>query len=430
MSKPATITAVKGFRDVLPEESVRWQALETTAARIFGSYGFGDIRLPVLERAELFARSLGETTDVVEKEMYSFPDRDETVVTRRPEATASVVRAYVESGMSRREPVSRLWYAGPMFRRERPQKGRYRQFQQIGVEMLGRADALADAELLTMLNDYLVAVAVPDVHLELNSLGDQTCRPVYRERLQAFGREHLAELCPDCHRRIERNPLRLLDCKVPTCRAVMQNAPVMLDHLCDACRAHFDEVRALLEREGVPYGLNTRLVRGLDYYCRTAFEVIAGGLGAQNAVGGGGRYDGLVAALGGGDVPGTGFALGVDRIAMLLEAAETPAPVAVILPLDERATAPALDVATRLRREGLQVIVEAAGRTMKSLLRAADRQRAGVAVIIGEDELRAGRATIRNLVRREDRPQVLPLDAPGPELARLVRREAESETLT
>jgi histidyl-tRNA synthetase len=430
MSKPANITAVKGFRDVLPDEALRWQALETAAARIFGSYGFGDIRLPVLERAELFARSLGETTDVVEKEMYSFPDRDETVVTLRPEATASVVRAYVESGMARREPVSRLWYAGPMFRRERPQKGRYRQFQQIGVEMLGRADALADAELLTMLNDYLVAVAVPDVHLELNSLGDQTCRPVYRERLQAFGREHLAELCPDCHRRIDRNPLRLLDCKVPTCRAVMQNAPVMLDHLCDACRAHFDEVRALLDREGVPYGLNTRLVRGLDYYCRTAFEVIAGGLGAQNAVGGGGRYDGLVAALGGGDVPGTGFALGVDRLAMLMPASELAPPAAVILPLDERAAGPAFDVATRLRREGVHVIVEAAGRSMKSLLRAADRQRAGVAIIIGEDELRTGRATIRNLVRREDRPQALPLDAPGAELARQIRNEAGSETLT
>lgn len=434
MSKPATITAVKGFRDVLPDEGIRWQALEAAAARIFGSYGFGDIRLPVLERAELFARSLGETTDVVEKEMYSFPDRDETLVTLRPEATASVVRAYVESGMGKREPVSRLWYAGPMFRRERPQKGRYRQFQQIGVEMLGRSDALADAELLTMLSDYLIAVRVPDIRLELNSLGDHVCRPVYRERLQAFGREHLAELCPDCHRRIERNPLRLLDCKVPGCRTVMQDAPVMLDHLCDPCRTHFDEVRALLDREGVPYSLNTRLVRGLDYYCRTAFEVIAGGLGAQNAVGGGGRYDGLVAALGGGDVPGTGFALGVDRLAMLLDATDAPAPVAVILPLDDRATGPALDVATRLRREGLYVIVEAAGRSMKSLLRSADRQRAGVAVIIGEDELRTGRATIRNLVRREDRPQALSLDAPGPELARQVRDEAgtevRSETLT
>jgi histidyl-tRNA synthetase len=432
MTKPATITAIKGFRDVLPDESVRWQALETAAARIFGSYGFGDVRLPVLERAELFARSLGETTDVVEKEMYSFPDRDETIVTLRPEATASVVRAYVESGIGKREPVSRFWYAGPMFRRERPQKGRYRQFQQIGVEMLGRSDALADAELLTMLSDYLAAVAVPDVTLELNSLGDHVCRPVYRERLQAFGREHLAELCQDCHRRIERNPLRLLDCKVPACRAVMQNAPVMLDHLCAPCREHFDEVRALLDRERVAYTLNTRLVRGLDYYCRTAFEVIAGGLGAQNAVGGGGRYDGLVAALGGGDVPGTGFALGVDRLAMLLEStdAQAPPPAAVILPLDPRAVGPALDIATRLRREGVGVIVEAAGRSLKSLLRAADRQRAAVAIILGEDELRTGRATIRNLVRREDRPQALALDAPGPELARHVRSEAGSETLT
>ncbi len=428
MSKPAPITAVKGFRDVLPDESVRWQALEAAAARIFAAYGFGDIRLPVLERAELFARSLGETTDVVEKEMYSFPDRDETIVTLRPEATASVVRAYVEAGLAKREPVSRLWYAGPMFRRERPQKGRYRQFQQIGVEMLGRSDAVADAELLIMLSDYLAAVRVPDVQLEINSLGDHTCRPAYRERLQAFGRAHLDALCADCHRRIERNPLRLLDCKVPGCRTVMADAPVMLDHLCDGCRTHFDEVRSLLDREGVVYTLNTRMVRGLDYYCRTAFEVIAGGLGAQNAVGGGGRYDGLVAALGGGDVPGVGFALGVDRLAMLLDTVEPPAPVAIVLPLDERAVGPAVDVTTRLRREGIGVVLEPAGRSMKALLRAADRQRATLAIIIGEDELRAGRATIRNLVRREDRPQSLALDAPGPELARQVRAESETPT--
>ena len=422
MSVPDTIAAVKGFRDVLPDESRRWRAFEEAAERLFTRYGFGEIRLPVVERTELFARSLGETTDIVEKEMYCFADRDGTSLTLRPEATASVARAYLEGSLGHTDPQARLFYIGPMFRRERPQRGRYRQFYQIGAEVLGRDDPLADAELLLLLAGYLERVGAGEARLELNSLGDAACRPVYRERLRKFGERHLAVLCPDCHRRLERNPLRLLDCKVEACRRVMADAPVMRDSLCAACAAHLGQLRALLDQEGVPYVMNFRIVRGLDYYRRTAFEVVAEGLGAQNAVGAGGRYDGLVAALGGPDVPGVGFALGLDRLALVASAGSVSSgPAAVILPLEERAVGPALALATRLRRQGLWVGLEPAGRSLKALLRSADRQGARLAVILGEDELRAGQATVRDLVRREDRRHALTLDAPGPELARAVQ---------
>jgi histidyl-tRNA synthetase len=422
MPKPTPITAVKGFRDVLPDESDRWRGLEDAALRLFGRYGFGEVRLPIVERTDLFARAIGETTDIVEKEMYSFLDRDDTSLTLRPEATASVVRAYLETGLANRDPQARLAYRGPMFRRERPQKGRYRQFHQIGVEVLGRDDALVDAELLVMLMEYLTFVGARDTRLELNSLGDATCRPVYRERLRAFGDSHRSALCADCHRRLERNPLRLLDCKVPECRAVMAAAPVMRESLCAACREHYDAVRALLRAARIDFDEAPRLVRGLDYYCRTAFEVVSGGLGAQNAVGGGGRYDGLVAALGGPDVPGVGFALGLERLAMVTAPAEAAAGiVAVVLPLEARAVEPALSLATRLRQQDVCVTVEAPGRSLKALLRGADRRGARFAVIIGGDELATGRATVRDLHVHADLKDALPIDASADVLATTLR---------
>ena len=428
MPKAPLIPIVKGFHDILPGESRLWGELEELAVTVFGRYGFGEIRLPILERAELFARSLGDTTDVVEKEMYSFADRDGSVITLRPEATASVVRAYVEGGLVNTDPAARLFYRGPMFRRERPQRGRYRQFHQLGAEMLGREDPLADAELLVMMTDYLDAAAAADVRLELNSVGDTTCRPVYRERLQEFGRAHLDGLCPDCHQRLQRNPLRLLDCKVKQCREIMARAPVISQSLCEPCRGHFDAVRALLDGEGVAYVINPRLVRGLDYYCRTAFEVVAEGLGAQNAVGGGGRYDGLVAALGGPDVPGIGFALGLERLAMIVRRDERAQAAAwtVVLPLEERGMPPALALARRLRRGGLPVLLEAPGRSLKTLLRAADKRGARLAIIIGEEELQQGRATLRDLVRREDRRHALALDG-GEEVVDMVRAMVGAE---
>lgn len=427
MTKSAAIAGVKGFRDILPPDSATWAALERTAGEVFGRYGFGEIRLAVMERSDLFARSLGETTDIVEKEMYSFEDRDGTWLTLRPEATAGVVRSYVESGLVHRDPGARLWYAGPMFRRERPQKGRFRQFYQIGAEAFGRQDPVVDAEILEMLATYLSAVGVQQARLEVNSLGDATCRPLFRERLSAFARAHLDGLCPDCHRRLERNPLRLLDCKVEGCRAIMERAPVPGDTLCDPCKEHFATVRNLLDQQRVPYVVSPRLVRGLDYYCRTAFEVIAEGLGSQNAVGGGGRYDGLVAAIGGPDVSGVGFAIGLDRLAMILEgqrSAPSVSPLAVVLPLLDAAVAPAFGLTTRLRAAGLVVALEPAGRSLKALMRAADRQRARLAIIIGDEELRAGRATIRDLVKHEDRRQALALDADGDALLAALQSSA------
>jgi len=269
--------APEGTRDITPDQVVLWNRLERAARETFSRFGYEEVRTPIFEYTSLFYKSSGETTDIVEKEMYSFADRDETGLTLRPEATAGVVRAYLESGLAQSDPSARLYYRGPMFRRERPQRGRYRQFYQIGAEVLGRDDPLADAELLVMLDRYLAGVGARATRLELNSVGDRVCRPVYRERLREFGRAHLAGLCPDCHRRLERNPLRMLDCKVESCQEIMARAPVAADSLCEGCRAHLAQVRGLLEQERVAYAMNPRLVRGLDYYCRTAFEVVGAG---------------------------------------------------------------------------------------------------------------------------------------------------------
>ncbi|MGH7786069.1 MAG: histidine--tRNA ligase, partial [Candidatus Binatia bacterium] len=312
------IPSVKGFHDVLPGESARWAGLEAQARAVFAQYNFHEIRLPIVERAELFRRSVGATSDIVEKEMYAFEDRDGTPLTLRPEGTASVVRAYVEHALHASEPVSKLFYFGPMFRRERPQKGRLRQFSQIGAELLGRDDPAADAEILLLLHDLLADFGIAGAEVQINTLGCHTCRPAYREALVAWGRAHLDALCDECRRRLETNPLRLLDCKSPGCLALRETAPRMVDHACADCREHFARVRALLAGQGVEPRLAPYMVRGLDYYCRTAFEIVAPGLGAQNAIGGGGRYDGLVKDLGGPEVAGVGFALGVERLAIVL----------------------------------------------------------------------------------------------------------------
>src|SRR5574341_296290 len=328
------ITSIKGFADILPGEVEIWQAVEAAARRVFSAYHFSEIRIPILEKTELFSRSIGETTDIVEKEMYTFEDRDPRAagttepakLTLRPEGTAGVVRAYVESEMYKVEPARKLYYLGPMFRRERPQKGRMRQFHQIGAEALGRADPFIDAEILLLLRDFFSALGLTAPALQLNSLGDSQCRPEYRETLLAFlkQREHL--LCANCRRRIDRNPLRALDCKEAGCIAATKDAPSILDHLCAACREHFATVPRLLRDTGVKYTLNPRMVRGLEYYCRTTFEWTTTQLGSQSAVAAGGRYDGLIQELGGPAIPGVGFALGVERLTMLMGLQESAAP--------------------------------------------------------------------------------------------------------
>ncbi len=418
-----TIHGVKGFHDVVPPQSERFTAIEGRLRAVLATYNYGEIRTPIAERTELFARSLGETTDIVEKEMYSFDDRDGTSLTLRPEGTAAVVRAAIEAGLAQRDQVAKLYYLGPMFRRERPQKGRTRQFHQLGAEVIGRDDPLADAEVVTLLVDCLRAAGLASSELVLNSLGDETCRPAYRAALTAYGRTHLDALCPNCRQRLERNPLRLLDCKEDGCRRVMADAPLVSEHLCEPCRAHFAEVERLLRAADVGFRIEPRLVRGLDYYVRTAFEVVAGNLGAQNAVGGGGRYDGLVAELGGPPLPGIGFAIGLERLLMATEA-ETftpPAPEVDVIPLSVDATPTAVRLARRLRDLGMRCELEAAGRSLKSAMRRADKLAARFAVLIGEDELRAGRATVRDMQRQADHRLALAVDDSGPALAETLR---------
>jgi histidyl-tRNA synthetase len=417
------IAAVRGFRDILPEESAVWQRMETQARASFAAYGFSEIILPVIEKTELFARAIGETTDIVEKEMYTFTDRDESSLTLRPEGTASVIRAYIEHSLSHREPVSKLFYIGPMFRRERPQKGRYRQFHQIGAEILGRDDPLIDAELLLMLNDFFTALRL-EVAVEVNSLGCAVCRPRYRESLRAFGESKLSELCENCHARLHRNPLRLLDCKEAGCRQATAAAPALTDFLCGPCRDHFTRVQASLRQENVAFALNPRLVRGLDYYCRTSFEVIAQGLGSQNAVCGGGRYDGLVEQLGGPAVPGIGFAIGVERLVMLLQAQEhdlSPAPDLFIVPLGEAAESQAFAVARRLRQGGHRVELESGSRGLKAQMRRADKLGARYVLILGENELAAGKGTVRDMQAKSDRPTAIDLALPAQAMIEAIR---------
>jgi histidyl-tRNA synthetase len=430
MVKPAQITAVKGFRDILPDESARWRLLETEAFEVFARYSFEEIRLPMAEKTELFARSIGAATDIVEKEMYTFTDRGGTSITLRPEATASVVRAAIEHGLVGQERERRFFYCGPMFRRERPQKGRFRQFYQIGAEVLGRDDPVVDAEVIVLLRDLLERVGAGGAKFEINSLGDGRCRPAYREQLHGFAAERRERLCRNCQQRLERNTLRILDCKEEQCRKELVTAPLMVDHLCQPCADHLASVQRLLDASGVSVEVNPRIVRGLDYYCRTAFEITAEGLGSQNAVGGGGRYDDLVAALGGPPVAGIGFAIGVERLAMVTEgiSASAGGPEVFIAPLGEEALTRGLVVATGLRGAGSRVELASGGKSLRTLMRRADRAGARHVLIIGADELSSGRGTVRDMERKTDHPLSVDLGAAGAELAAQIARLGDVAT--
>jgi len=423
-----SISAVKGFRDALGPTACLADRIEGAIVGMLQTYGFSEIRLPILERTELFARAIGETTDIVEKEMYTFEDRDGTRITLRPEGTASVVRAFVEHHLDQKDPITRLYYSGAMFRHERPQKGRHRQFYQVGAELFGREDPLADAEVLACARDLLDAVGLPEARILVNSLGDAECRPAYRERLRGWAEERRERLCKNCARRLDKNPLRLLDCKDAACREATADAPLLKDHLCAPCEEHFGRVCALLDGLGVGYVLEPRLVRGLDYYVRTTFEIIAEGLGSQAAVGAGGRYDGLVAQLGGPKISGIGFAFGVDRLALALEAAQPGAeekagdilrPEVFIASLGVDSEGAALALARKLRRLGQRVELDG-GRSLKSLMRRADRLGAGRVVILGEEEIAAGRATLRHMIEKRDEKLAVDFDLDGEALLRAV----------
>ena len=392
------LTGIKGFNDILPGEVEKWQLIEATARRVFELYGFSEIRVPIMEKTELFCRSIGDATDIVEKEMYSFVDKGENAVTLRPEGTASVMRAFIEHKLYAADPVAKLYYMGPMFRYERPQKGRYRQFHQIGAEVTGVTDPAIDAQVLTMLCHFFADLGLDEPALQINSLGCPDCRPGYRNALREFLRGKLDQLCDDCKRRFETNPLRALDCKAAGCKAATAGAPSVLDHLCAGCDVHFAGVRSRLDDVGTAYTINSRMVRGLDYYTRTTFELVTGLLGAQAAVAAGGRYDGLIADLGGPQLPGIGFAMGVERVALLLADREfRKRPDLFIAALGEAARQESFRLMTSLQKLGVSVEIDYEGKSLKSQMRRSDKFKSRFTLIIGEDELAKGRAQLKNM---------------------------------
>jgi histidyl-tRNA synthetase len=402
------IQAVKGTRDILPDEVRAWQAIERTARELLARYGYREIRTPVFEETELFARGIGADTDIVSKEMYTFADRDGSSLTLRPEATAGIVRAVIEHNLMGPDPGLRVYALGPMFRRERPQKGRYRQFHQVDVEAFGFTSPTIDAEVVELAIAYLDACGVRQHELVLNSVGDRHCRPAYVQALREALRAHASRMCADCQRRADTNPLRVLDCKVPEDQAVIDSLPKIADHLCAECRDHFAEVRRQLGLLGIPHRLSHRLVRGLDYYVRTTFEVTSGELGAQNSVLGGGRYDGLVKDLGGPDVAGIGFAVGLERLALLRPPDEgEPRCDVFLLPLAKGGLDKALLLQRELRQAGLRALLDPEGRSFKARMKQADRLGARLVAILGEDEMARGVWTVRDMTRsaQEDVPE-------------------------
>lgn len=409
------VQAVRGMNDILPDQVGWWQKVENAAREVLENFGYREIRTPVAEKLELFARSIGESTDIVEKEMYAFEDRNGDWLALRPEATASIVRAYVQHKLHA-DPIQQKYYAiGPMFRHERPQKGRYRQFHQIDAEVFGIDSPMIDAEIMHMLQVFLERIGITGVMLNINSLGCPSCRKTYRERLQEFLMAAGDNFCPDCIRRRQTNPLRVFDCKVERCQALLEGAPALIDSIDDECRAHFDSVRDYLSKLGTPHLINPRMVRGLDYYMRTTFEVITDRLGSQNAIGGGGRYNGLVRDLGGPDIAGIGFAVGMERLILLLQQDQVP-PVRVprffVAGLGEAARGPAFLLVQELRDRGIEAELDYEGRSLKSQMRRADKTGARYVLILGEDELNRREIQLRDMHDKTQR--ILPLDgAPG-----------------
>lgn len=391
---------LKGMQDILPPDIVLWQKVEQTARQIFSVYGFQEIRTPIMESTTVFSRSIGESTDIVEKEMYTFTDKGDRSVSLRPEGTASVVRSYVENHLDKLPAPQKFYYLGPMFRYERPQSGRFRQFYQIGVEAFADPSPRMDAEVIAMLERLLSGIGLEGISFQINSIGCEQCRPGYRDALLAFFSDKKEHLCDDCKRRYDKNPLRILDCKASTCREQRQGAPKITDHLCEGCRSHFEKLQILLSDLQVSYSLNADMVRGLDYYTRTTFEVTSQSLGAQNAVAAGGRYDRLVKEFGGPETPAIGFALGMERVIELLKKTELqkpPSPAVFFAVLGDAAGSACLVLAEQLRRQGLWIEVGDAASSLKSQMRRADRMAVRHVFIMGDDELHSGTLKWKNL---------------------------------
>ncbi len=396
-----SLRTVKGMHDILPEEMPKWHFLEETFRELVDRFGYQEIRTPTVEPLELFVRGIGEVTDIVEKEMYAFEDKGGARLALRPEGTASAIRSYIQHNIGGRQPISKFYYIGPMFRRERPAKGRYRQFYQAGAELIGVEEPTADAEIIDMAVQFVEALGIENVSVQINSLGDQKTRPLFRDALVEYFAGDLNKLCPDCRRRLQTNPLRVLDCKVPDCIETAAGAPSVLDHLEGESAAHFNELKRLLDENGTPYQVAKKMVRGLDYYTRTIFEIQGESdtLGSQATIVGGGRYDNLVKDLGGKQTPTIGFAFGIERLLLMLGsgASRSERPTIYVAGIGEGGLDRAVSLARTLRKAGHKIEVSYKEGSLRSQLKRADRYGSVIAIIAGEDEAARGKVTWRNM---------------------------------
>jgi len=401
-------TALQGTKDLLPEDASKWRYIEEKIRGVLSLYNYKEIRTPIFEQTELFKRSIGDDTDIVQKEMYTFQDQGKRSLTLRPEGTASIVRAFIEHSLGEKSPLVKLFCFGPMFRQERPQKGRLREFYQYGAEVIGSLDPLVDAELIELGVQINNAFGLENLKLHLNSIGCKNCRPAHRDAFNKFVKDKIDKFCQECQIRLNRNPLRIFDCKNEDCIEALKDAPMILDYLDSECKEHFKKVRNYLAQMKIEYILDGRLVRGLDYYTRTTFEIKSESLGAQDTLLGGGRYDLLVSELGGKDTPAIGFAAGIERLVMVLEMQKKFPPEnerldLFIAPLGEKAKSLGLKIVKDLRAKGLRCDMDFLGRSLKSQLKEADRQKAKKVLIIGEDELKKGKGTLRDMESKKQK---------------------------
>ncbi len=406
------ISIPKGMKDLLPSESHKWQYVEDVFRTLAETYGYKEIRTPMVESTELFARGIGDTTDVVQKEMYSFEKADRSL-TLKPEGTAGVVRAFIENKLYAEGLPAKYYYITPCYRYEKMQKGRSREFHQFGIECFGASGMMADAEVIRIAYDVLKTLGIDDVKLKINSIGCPNCRAEYRKALQDFLRPNLDKLCDTCKSRFDRNPMRILDCKSPECQALVKGAPVMLDYLDEDCRNAFEELKSLLDAYGVPYEVDPGIVRGLDYYTKTAFEFVSDKLGSQSTVCGGGRYDKLIEQLGGPDTPGVGFGMGIERLMLILEASgfkfdPDKTSDLLICGLGEKAKIKAIELAEDLRGSGVSVMIDVMDRGLKAQFKYADRLNVPYVAVIGDDELAKGVVSLRDMKRSEQKE--VPMD--------------------
>ncbi len=393
---------VRGTKDILPNESYKWQHIEEKVRKIFEVYNYKEIRTPIFEETELFARGIGELTDIVSKEMYTFTDKGGNSLTLKPEMTASVMRAYVQYEINKQTPIFKVYYISPMFRQERPQAGRLRQFHQIGAEIIGTQNPEADAEIISLVIDIIESFNIKNYALKLNTVGCQICRPNYKKVLTEYFKNFYTQLSDDSKRRLESNPLRILDSKDENDRKISEGAPVIYEHLCNKCKEHFEKLKNTLSDVGIKYEIDSHLVRGLDYYTKTAFEVISPELGSQDAVAGGGRYDLLSREIGGPDIPGVGFALGIERMMLILEKnnynfGEAQRPFVFIACLNDETKKIGAKLARDLRKTLIPCEIDLLGRSLKSQLKEADRQGSRYVVIIGEDEIKSEKLIVRDM---------------------------------